>query len=556
VPPQRARRSDRFALRLALLYFAVAGTWIFASDRLLALFTHASGNVSFAQTGKGLVFVTVTAFLLFLLVRHDYELLQRSEYERAAAEARVEAVMTQALREQLPIAIWTTDRELRVTAVHGSLVRRLGLGDIVGEPVGERLDGAREQSVAAHEAALAGHATSYVRSVLGSRLESHLEPLRDASGEIVGVVGIALDVSERERLEAQLRQTAKLEAVGRLAGGVAHDFNNLLTGILGFLGFAIRSLDGHPAKPDLEQEERAARRAADLTQQLLTFARRDVAAPEPMNLGATLRALLPLLNEVAGADVELEHVDGTPCWAAIHPLPLEQVVVNLVANARDAQNGSGCIRIETARTEADGSHWSAIRVTDQGHGLTEEVRAHLFEPFFTTKPVGRGTGLGLATSLATVEEAGGRIEVESEPGRGSTFTVLLPCVEPPAAQPQTADPEPEPAPASGRHVLLVEDEEALRELFRRWLTDAGHAVDVANGVAEARALLAAHAYDAVVSDVTLPDGSGTEVAALARAGGQAAVLISGRSLDPDLLPEGATTLAKPFGRDELLRALA
>jgi signal transduction histidine kinase len=555
VPPQHVRRSDRFALRLALLYFAVAGSWIFASDRVLALFTHVSGDFSFAQTGKGIAFVTVTAALLFLLVRRDYELLQQSEYERAAAAARVEAVMTQALREQLPIAIWTTDRELRVTAIQGSLVRRLGLDDIVGEPVGQRLDGAREQSVAAHEAALAGHATSYVRSVLGSRLESHLEPLRDATGEIVGVVGIALDVSERERREVQLRQTAKLEAVGRLAGGVAHDFNNLLTGILGFLGFALRSLDGHPAKPDLEQAERAARRAADLTQQLLTFARRDVAEPQPMDLGATVGALVPLLNEVAGDGVALEHEDGGPCWAAIHPLPLEQVIVNLVANARDAQGGSGRIRIRTGSLEEDGGRWSTIHVADEGHGLTAEARAHLFEPFFTTKPVGHGTGLGLATSLATVEEAGGRIEVESEPGRGSTFSVLLPCVEAPAAAPEPAARDPDPAPAGGRRVLLVEDEEALRELFRRWLADAGHAVEVAADVTQARSLLAAGGFDVVVSDVTLPDGSGTEVAALARSAGRATVLISGRSLDPELLPDGATVLAKPFGRDDLLRAL-
>jgi CheY-like chemotaxis protein len=269
-----------------------------------------------------------------------------------------------------------------------------------------------------------------------------------------------------------------------------------------------------------------------------------------------VRALVPLLNEVAGPGIALEHEDGEPCWAAIHPLPLEQVIVNLVANARDAQGGRGRVRIGTASVEEDGGGWSAIRVSDEGHGLTDEARAHLFEPFFTTKPVGHGTGLGLATSLATVEEARGRIEVESQPGLGSTFTVLLPCVDAPATAPRPVAADPEPAPAGARRVLLVEDEEALRELFRRWLTDAGYTVEVAAGATEARALLAGDGFDVVVSDVTLPDGSGTDIAALARAGGHTAVLISGRALDPELLPAGTATLAKPFGRDDLLRALA
>jgi signal transduction histidine kinase/CheY-like chemotaxis protein len=410
--------------------------------------------------------------------------------------------------------------------------------------------------VAAHEAALAGASTTYVRTAFGSRLESHVEPLRDAGGEVVGVVGIALDVSEREQREEQLRQAAKLEAVGRLAGGVAHDFNNLLTGILGFLGFALRSLGRHPARHDLEQAERAARRAAALTQQLLTFARRDVGEAEPLDVGATVHQLLPLLGGVAGSGIRIEHQDEGGCCGAIHPLPLEQVVVNLVANARDAQGAGGRIRIRTTRLERDGDTWAAIQVADEGHGLSNEARAHLFEPFFTTKPVGRGTGLGLATSLATVEEVGGRIEVESEPGRGSTFTVLLPYVPTADAAASPADEQPKGAEAATRRVLVVEDEEALRELFRRWLVDAGHEVEVAADAAAARALLAAGSFDAVVSDVTLPDGSGTEVAALAQAPGRAVVLMSGRALDPAVVPDGATTLAKPFGRDELLRAVS
>jgi signal transduction histidine kinase/CheY-like chemotaxis protein len=556
VAAQRAR-SGRLALRLALLYFAVSAAWIVASDQVLAVFTGASATFSLGQTAKGLGFVSVSAGFLFLLVRRGYRRLQQSDYELAAAHARVDALLAHGLREQLPIAVWTTDRDLRITASEGSLARRIG-GEktLVGQRIGDSIEVGRDESVSLHEAALAGEPSSYTRTAFGLRLEAHIEPLRDpTSGDIVGVVGLALDVTEREQQEARLRQAAKLEAVGRLAGGVAHDFNNLLTGILGFLGFALRSLGRHPARHDLEQAERAARRAAALTQQLLTFARRDDGDAEPLDLGATVRQLLPLLDELAGPGIPVELEETDLCWAAIHPLPLEQVVVNLVANARDAQARGGRIRIRTASEEVDGTRWAAIHVADEGHGLSAETREHLFEPFFTTKPVGQGTGLGLATSLAAVEDVGGRIDVASEPGRGSTFTVLLPCVDPPTATSPATDGT-QPAAAGGRRVLVVEDEEALRELFRRWLVDAGHEVEVAPDAAAARTLLAAGAYDAVVSDVTLPDGSGTDVAALAQAPGRTVVLMSGRALPPELVPEGATTLAKPFGRDELVRAVS
>jgi signal transduction histidine kinase/CheY-like chemotaxis protein len=557
------RRAEALARRVALLYAVLAAVWISASDAVLAAVGGSTARFHAVQTGKGLGFVAVTAALLYLLVRDGARRLQRTEYELAAYGARVDASMAQALREQLPIVVWTTDLDVRFTAVTGSLARRFlpqaELDALVGKPI-ERWFGADTpdaQPFRATREALAGREATYTRPLGDIRVEARVAPLRDPSGAIVGTVGIALDVTERERLEEQLRQAAKLEAVGRLAGGVAHDFNNLLTAILGFVGFALRSLGSHPARADLEQAERAAQRAAQLTQQLLTFSRRERTQPEPIDVDAAIAALLPLLRRVAGDGIAVEHVGQGPCWAAMHAVSLEQVVVNLVANARDAQPHGGTIRIETcpAGDAADG--WTTVAVHDEGTGIPEDVRARLFEPFFTTKPAGRGTGLGLATSRAAVEEVGGRIDVESAPGSGATFTLSLPAAAP--RRPAAATPVARPHGRAALSVLLVEDEEPLSELFVRWLGELGHEVTAAAGVDEALALLETdEPFDLLLTDVSLPDGDGADVAAAAVAArpGLPVLLMSGCAVEGRDLVGDLMVLTKPFGKDELARAVA
>ena len=284
-----------------------------------------------------------------------------------------------------------------------------------------------------------------------------------------GVVVNNRDVTEERRLAQQVLQVQKLESVGRLAGGIAHDFNNLLTGILGYAEMLAQDIRaGRPNLADLEEIQRAGERARDLTRQLLAFARRQVSRPEVLDLRAAVRDAENLLRRVLGEDVRLHVVPGdSPLPVRIDPTHLQQVVLNLAVNARDAMPGGGTLTLETLRVELDqqyadtrpsgraGPH-AMLAVTDSGEGMSEEVRAHLFEPFFTTKPPGVGTGLGLSTVYGIVKQAGGNIWVYSEPGRGTTFKIYFPVSD--EAPGVSEAPVPRAAARGRETVLVVEDD--------------------------------------------------------------------------------------------------
>jgi signal transduction histidine kinase len=301
--------------------------------------------------------------------------------------------------------------------------------------------------------ALAGEAFSVV-TVLGAIcFDVWYSPVRDESGTITTVIGVAADVTAKVALEGQLRQAQKMEAVGRLAGGIAHDFNNLLTAILSYVDFLLVSLGAdHPARDDAEEVRKAAVKAADLTRQLLAFSRRQVLQPKLLDLNAIVIEMERLLRRLIGEDVVLYTDLAHPLGAVrADPSQLEQVIVNLAVNARDAMPHGGTLTIETAETDAEEvrGHGQAavepgryvmLRIRDTGLGMDAGTRAHLFEPFFTTKEQGRGTGLGLATVYGIVKQSGGYIWVESEPGRGSMFTVHLPRVASPGAEATVPDP--------------------------------------------------------------------------------------------------------------------
>src|SRR5687768_6928627 len=318
--------------------------------------------------------------------------------------------------------------------------------------------------------------------------------IRTASGEMLGAGTIITDLTAHKRLQSQLLQSQKMEAVGRLAGGVAHDFNNVLTAITGFGQLALSTLpaEGEGAREDMEQVLAAADRAAALTRQLLAFSRQQVLQPHVLNMNAVVTSLSPMLARLIGEDVRLV-ARPAPKLSAVKadPSQLEQVLVNLVVNARDAMPSGGTLVIETANVELDATYARShdgvtpgphvmLAVTDTGTGMDVTTRARVFEPFFTTKEAGKGTGLGLATAYGIVRQSGGSIDVYSEPGQGSTFKVYLPRCEEVQEERRPVLASPVALPTGKPTVLLVDDDPHVAAAARRALERAGYKVLAAN----------------------------------------------------------------------------
>jgi signal transduction histidine kinase/ActR/RegA family two-component response regulator/HAMP domain-containing protein len=397
---------------------------------------------------------------------------------------------------------------------------------------------------------------------------------RDEATGTSRLIGVAQDITEQRRVEHQLIQSQRMEAIGNLAGGIAHDFNNLLTAIIGYLSFVQRRLPADvPVRDDLTEVERAARRAAALTSQLLSYARRQMVVPSSVDLNATVAGLTPMVRRLVGEDVEVDtELAETLGSVRVDPGQLEQVLLNLVANARDAMPSGGSLRLTTrnvaitstaARTipEARPGQYVALEVEDTGTGMTPEVQARIFEPFFTTKPPGAGTGLGLAMCYGIVRQAEGLILVESEPGRGTRFSVLLPR-EGAGANAEGTLPLPR-LPAGRETVMLVEDDPTVRVVTARMLRELGYTVLEAGSASEARnvATTADGRIDLLLTDVVMPGGSGRELAealTLARPG-LPVVFMSGYTADvvlrQGIVQDKVAFLSKPFTADALAAAL-
>ncbi len=331
---------------------------------------------------------------------------------------------------------------------------------------------------------------------------------------------------ERKRLEEQLRQAQKMEAIGRLAGGVAHDFNNLVTVILGNVGAVRAGLpDCDKRAQALDDVEDAARRAAALTRQLLAFGRKQAVEPQPLRLAPLVQDLRRMLDRLLGEDVQLSIAAGAETGMVVaDPGQVEQVVMNLVVNSRAAMPTGGRLQIEISEAEVTRGHprlpagrYTVLAVTDTGQGMTAEVQAHIFEPFFTTKPAGEGGGLGLSTVYGIVQQHGGMVELETALGAGTTFRVWFPQSDPPFDRKAPAG---EKTPVPGREtVLLVEDDAAVREVTRGFLAHLGYRVLSAQDAEEAVRLAEHHpgAIDLLLTDVVLKGPSGRDVAARLRA---------------------------------------
>jgi len=404
-----------------------------------------------------------------------------------------------------------------------------------------------------------------------------ISPLPDATGQIVGASVIARDITQQKKAQEHLRQTQKMEAVGRLAGGLAHDFNNIL-GIISACTELLRDRvdDKAPAIELIGNIRKVVDRGAGLTRQLLAFSRTPAAQPQILDLNDHLKDITKLLRPLMGEDVEIVIVPR-PNSAVIEvdPGQLDQIIVNLAVNARDAMTHGGRFILETNSLQLDEAFtrqhppmipgkYVILAVSDNGAGMEQSILTRIFEPFFTTKEIGKGTGLGLATVYGLVKHMGGHVWVYSEPGRGTTFKIYLPCVDHKLGIESPAEPAAEPFQTSGATVLLVEDDDIMRDLTRQLLEEHGFRVIAMSDGKSALESLNAHenAIDVVLIDVVMRGMSGPElVAELSRKHrGLRVVYMSGYTGEligeRDFLRDGITLLEKPFTRAALLKAIA
>jgi PAS domain S-box-containing protein len=395
----------------------------------------------------------------------------------------------------------------------------------------------------------------------------------DAHGRPVRMVGTVQDTTDRRLLEEQLRQSQKMEAIGRLAGGIAHDLNNALTTIAGYAELALNEVAAdHAARLDVEEIRRAAERAGSVTRQLLAFSRKQLLEPRVFDLNETVASISRLLSRLLGADVEVQTRLAAGALPVVgDPGQIEQAVINLALNARDAMPDGGKVVLTTAPEVVDDAYarshppmptglYTVLRVSDSGHGMPRETQLRIFEPFFTTKDVGKGTGLGLSMVYSTLKQIGGFIFVESEVNRGTTFRLFLP----PA--PAVAGVEAAPARAHERRghetLLIVEDEPSVRNLVASALRHDGYRLLIAASAEEALTAADAHdgPIDLLLTDAMMPGKSGLELANLltARRPGIPVIVMSGyteETLDVPGMKDPIALLQKPFTPRELRRRI-
>jgi PAS domain S-box-containing protein len=397
-------------------------------------------------------------------------------------------------------------------------------------------------------------------------------PLGEPSRSDHAVVAMA-DVSDRHLLEEQFRQSQKMEAVGRLAGGVAHDFNNLLTVILGFSEQVINHPDlPEDAREDAQQVLKAAQSAASLTRQLLAFSRRQTLQPKVVDINEIVGRVRTMLSRTVGEHIEVITALGYPLPKVFaDPTQIEQILMNLAVNARDAMPGGGRLLISTRAEMLDdeyvrhhrGAHPGPhvlLTMSDTGAGMADEVKAHLFEPFFTTKEHGKGSGLGLATVYGIVKQSGGFVWVDTEPGRGATFQVYLPVTTRDGVEEPQADVASAGDLAGSERILIVEDQEDVRALVQTTLSRAGYSVLTAATSDEAVAVLsAASRVHLLITDVIMPRMGGRELASILGSK-QPSLRVLYMSGYPDeaiahegVLDPGVQFIQKPFSAPELLR---
>jgi PAS domain S-box-containing protein len=499
-----------------------------------------------------------------------------TERVRSADALRESQELLHGVFDSMPVRVFWKDRDLVFRGCNAAFARDAGFEkpeDIIGKD--DHAMCWREQAdlyqaddravIEGGEAKLLIEETQTTPSGERIHLLTSKVPLRAVDGTVVGLLGTYLDITKRVELENRLRQSEKMETVGRLAGGIAHDFNNLLTVINGTAELAALGRgEDDPVREQLANIRSAGERAADLTRQLLAFSRRQVLQPVVMKLNDTVVEIEPVLRRLIGEDVHVSvQLAADLDNIRIDRTQVEQILLNLASNSRDAMPNGGTLTIETANVGVDELYASShatvqsgpqvmLAISDTGHGMDEATRQRVFEPFFTTKATGRGTGLGLATVYGIVKQCGGSIWVYSEVGRGTTIKVYFPRTEESVRE---SAPTPVVALERGAEtILVVEDEEAIRYLVREVLEAHGYTVlDAANG-REALELLEGHEgpVQLLLTDVVMPDMGGRELADQLQAShpGMKVLYTSGYTDDAivhfGVLEEGAHFIGKPY----------
>ena len=500
----------------------------------------------------------------------------------AAQEAREARDVLRSLIDVAPHAIIAMDSDYRVTIWNNAATALFGWteDEVIGKPLPymrpeQADDFAARRRLALEEGVIPPMEATRMRkdgSIIDVLTASAI--LRGTDGSTVGYIGIFTDLTERKLLEQQLRQSQKMEAVGRLSGGIAHDFNNILTVIT---SYATMLLDDHRADADTEslrEISAAARRAAALTRQLLSFSRNQMLQLSPLNVNRVVGDMEPMLRRIVPENIRVSTSLQSDLGVALADGgQLEQVIMNLVVNAVDAMPDGGLLKLETGNVDLDDEYVRVhpdvvagphimLAASDTGIGMDAATLNRIFEPFFTTKSVGRGTGIGLATTYAIVKQFGGHIWVYSEPGSGSTFKIYLPRSSAAAVVEQDAPPVSSRVGRNGS-ILLVEDDTAVRRSIRGMLVRHGYEVLEAVDGESGLALIGSHegTIDTVVTDLMMPGMNGTALAAALATThpGLHVVFTSGYTDDEvvrrGLVTHGHTFLQKPFTSEQLLRAI-
>jgi len=547
------------------------------SDEALAVATVRAGAQDYLVKGQ------VDGNLLGRTIRYAFERHQvRRQLEASEQQRQESEVSYRTLVERAPMGIYRSSAEGKFLSVNAALVRMLGYDS--PEAV-QQLDMARDVYADPAERQRLLDRDTYTereydeveatwkrKDGLLLKVQLSVRAVRNVASGVAYYETIVRDVTEQRRLQAQLMQAQKMEAVGRLAGGVAHDFNNLLTVIISYSDLLLEDLGrDDPKREDVAAVRKAAEGAAALTHQLLAFSRQQVLQPKVLDVNATVASTEKLLRRLIGEDIQLVAKLGSGLGSVkADPGQIEQVIMNLAVNARDAMPAGGQLTIETANVEMDEAYvrghplaqpgrYVMLAVSDTGTGMDEQTKAHIFEPFFTTKELGKGTGLGLATVYGIVKQSGGFIWLYSEPGHGTSFKIYMPRVDESAerATPAAAA----PLPRGTETILVVEDAPAVRAVTRQVLERQGYTVLEAPNGGAALVLATKHhgPIHLLLTDVVMPGVNGRQLAEqLARPRPDMMVLFTSGYTDDSVvrhgvLESGIAYLQKPFTPDGVAR---